>query len=104
MEQKSSVKVWIVAAVVVLATLFIWWLSSGQSGNVKVPDNASAIPPQDQSQPSSVGPGSASSPSDTSDSALDGDLSSIDAQLKGLNADASSVDQGLNDQPIEQGQ
>jgi hypothetical protein len=42
--------------------------------------------------------------SDTSDTAIDKDLSSVDSQVKGLSTDSASIDQGLNDQPIAQGE
>ncbi len=44
----------------------------------------------------------ASAPSDTSDAGLDQDLAAIDSQLEQLDADATSIDSGLNDQPIAQ--
>lgn len=47
---------------------------------------------------------STTSPNDTSDSAIDKDLSSIDSQIGNLGIDSAGIDQGLNDQPIEQEQ
>jgi hypothetical protein len=35
---------------------------------------------------------------------LNQDLTSIDAELNGLASDSASIDQGLNDQPVSQGQ
>jgi cytoskeletal protein RodZ len=42
----------------------------------------------------------ASSPKDTSDAALDKDLSSVDSQMQGLDTDSASIDSGLNDKPL----
>ena len=41
---------------------------------------------------------------DTTDAALDQDLSAADMQLNALNADSASIDSGLNDTPVTQGQ
>ncbi len=43
-------------------------------------------------------------PTDDSNAALNQDLTSIDSQLNGLASDSASVDQGLNDQPVTQGE
>jgi uncharacterized protein (DUF3084 family) len=46
----------------------------------------------------------ATSPKDTSDAAIEKDLSSIDSQINNLGNDSADIDKGLNDQPVEQDQ
>lgn len=38
----------------------------------------------------------------STDASLDKDLQGIDVQMNGLSSDSASIDQGLNDKPIEQ--
>ncbi|MBX4192213.1 hypothetical protein KW798_01880 [Candidatus Parcubacteria bacterium] len=42
------------------------------------------------------------SDADSSDDALVKDAAAVDAQIEGLNQDSASVDQSLNDKPVEQ--
>lgn len=97
MSKTSKIVLWVVIAVIVAAVI-VWFV---------VPRNSTA--PGVQNVPVAGAPGNAPSglttaPTDTSDAALNQDLANIDAQLNGLASDSASIDQGLNDQPIPQGQ
>lgn len=118
----QSKKIIAVIAVAVVLVGAMWWFiesanapAEQESNNTNQTQNNSAnqIPHQNtqtgskenqQNMPANNSDASATSPTDTSDAAIDKDLSSVDNQMNNLNADSGSIDQGLNDQPIAQGQ
>lgn len=85
--------IWLI--VIVAAVAIVWNMNSG---NGEVANNSTSTP----STVTTDGASEASSPSDTSDSTLINDSASIDAQMKGLDSDSTSADQGLNDKQIAQ--
>ncbi len=92
MSKSSKFIVWIViAAIVVVGIILI--INSNQSNQ-----------PAGTSAGISGNVSGQTSPTDTSDAALNQDLSSLDNQLNGLSSDSASINQSLNDQPVTQGQ
>lgn len=93
MSTSLKVTVWIIVIIVVVAGIW-WWYSSAHQQNVAV-----NLPTQNvqNSQPSATTPvaGLATSPKDSSDAALNTDLSTIDNQMKDLNTDSASVNASL---------
>jgi len=90
---------WIVAAVIVIGGIW-WWMSSTGSA-------PSAAPQANNTQPAGQGtaatnPAPAATVSDNSNAALNQDLGNIDAQMSGMSSDSASINQGLNDQPVQQ--
>ena len=93
----------IIALVVVIAIVAIGWIWYGGGSN-SVNSTATTITQpsvstnnQTASAQNSVSPdaGLTTSASDTSDTALQSDLNSVDGQMNGLNSDNASVDQSL---------
>lgn len=74
--------------------------SSGATGGS--PDAANN--PATEQNNSSGDSETAISPKDTSDAAIEKDLSSIDSQINNLGNDSADIDKGLSDQPVEQDQ
>jgi hypothetical protein len=104
MSKTSTVVVW--AVIVIIVVVAIVWFVMGQNGAAP---SAPAYPaPTSQNAPAANVPsatgGLTASPSDTSNAALNQDLTDINNQLNGLASDTASIDQGLNDQPVPQGQ
>ncbi len=46
----------------------------------------------------------AAMPQGNSDQAIEQDMTSANAQMNGFSSDSASIDQGMNDKPVEQGQ
>lgn len=61
---------------------------------------ATATPNEQTSQ----SPSPSAQADDTSDAAIDQDMSSIDANITGLSNDDASINEGLNDTPVPQAQ
>ena len=99
---QSKTTLWIAIAVV-LVIIFggIWWY--GQSGT-NIPTSNTLAPQSGQSGAQNTQGQNAVSAQNNSDASLNQDLSSLDTQLNSLSADSQSVHQGLNDEPIPQGQ
>ncbi|MFH1246239.1 MAG: hypothetical protein V1489_00495 [Candidatus Liptonbacteria bacterium] len=91
-----SSKIWAWAAGIVVVVALIGW---AMVRNTNVSTN-------NEANQSGAGTGATvtNSSTDTSNAALDKDLSNIDSQLNGLASDTANIDQSLNDQPIPQGQ
>jgi hypothetical protein len=70
--------------------------SYGTTASPSSPNAESIAPPTSSALPTS--------PTDDSNAALNEDLTSINNQLNGLASDSASIDQGLNDQPVTQGE
>lgn len=98
MSQNSKI---ILGVLIIIIIGIIWWGMAGQSGApapVNQPPTSQNNPPATQNTPANSGlPAS----TDNSDVALTQDLSLIDSQMNKLNSDSASVDQGLNDKPIQ---
>jgi len=77
---------WVAIIAIVLGGA--WWLSSSSMQQAQAPGNGSAA-------------GTAAA-NDNSDAAIDQSMANIDAQLNGLSSDTVTVDQSMNDQPVQQ--
>lgn len=85
---------WILVAVVVIGGVYYWYQNREVVPITTVPETATTTD-------STAGP-TLPSGSDTSDAALQQDLASIGAEMTVMDADATSIDQSLNDKPISQ--
>ena len=77
---KGSAKVWWIIVILIIIIGGVWWWNASQSATAIAPATTSTI----------------NSPSDTSDAALNQDLSSVDSQMNGLQSDNTAVDQSLS--------
>lgn len=86
-------------AIVVIAGIW-WYVSWQQTAQAPAPTSSNT---QQQGTVGQQNGGSNGLSQGDSNANLQQDLSAVDAQLNGLASDSVSVDQGLNDQPIQQG-
>lgn len=95
---KTSIIVIIVIVVVVVAAGAWWYISLSQHSVSVAPiqQNTAVNTNQNSTQP--AGSVSSANPQDTSDAAINNDLSAIDGQMNNLNADFNNVNQSLNNQ------
>ena len=77
---KGSAKVWWIVIILIIIIGGVWWWNASQSATAIAPVTDSTV----------------SSPSDTSNVALNQDLSSVDSQMNGLQSDNTAVDQSLS--------
>ena len=87
-----------VVAIVFIVTGF-WWYSSAHQPKKNLQNNITASSTQSQNVPNvsaSVGDKLTTSIKDTSNAALNNDISVIDNQLKNLNTDSVMLDQSFN--------
>ena len=104
----SKTAIWIVVVVVVvLGGAGIWW-SMSQSGSspVAVQQPTTQQPATQQPATPSTGSTGASAPtvSDNSDQSINQDLASVNSQMSGFTSDSASINNGLNDHPVQQSQ
>lgn len=107
MSTKAKIGTWVVAAVVVVAGGAWWWMSMSQTA--VAPVNSNHPFPETQTQPMQPTPTTPTSNNgvsmtDDSNAGLQTDLSNIDSQMNGFASDNASVNQGMNDQPVQQAQ
>ena len=100
MSRSLKITLWVIVAIVVIGGIW-WYVSWQQTAQAPAPTSSNT---QQQGAVGGNVPGPAGLSAGNSNTALTQDLSSLDAQLNGLASDSASVDQGLNDQPIQQGQ
>ncbi len=82
--------------VIVVIGVGVWLHSNSRSDSM---ENETIGSPSAMKTPTTTTPGNlATSNKDTSDAAITQDMSSIDAQMNGLNSDNASADQGLSNQ------
>lgn len=93
---KSKTILWVVIVIIVIG--IVWWYFQWKSSSPAMPEQSP------YSQNSTSGTSLSALPQGNSNTALDQSLQTIDSQLNGLSSDSASVTQGLNDQPISQGQ
>lgn len=97
----SSVKwiIWIIIIIVVLGSGY-WYMSKGGIPRQPMPEatNQPATTTTSQVPTVSLPTGA----KDSSDSALNTDAATIDAEIDGLSLDLGSIDKALSDQPIQQ--
>ena len=93
MSSTEKTLLWVGAAVIVVGGA--WWLIAGKS------PAPSAYAPTTSTTPSGQNSG-LNSASDTSDAAINADLSATDNQMTGLSSDSAAINSSLADQPIAQ--
>jgi hypothetical protein len=95
--------VWIVIVILVLLGLWYWW---DQSNATQAPATQQAAAIGQTTSTASTGSQQASSGAASGDSNADlnADLSTIDTQTNDANTASASVDQGFNDQQVQQSQ
>ena len=101
MSKTAKVVLWVIVLIVVVVVV-VWLVTAGNSTNSSAPTGQAS--PAAAPQSGSTSGVLQTSPTDTSNTSLNQDLQSIDSELNGLASDSASVSQGLNDQPIPQGQ
>ncbi len=97
----------IVIVLLVVAAAGLWWSgllkdylpANFSAFGTKAPAEEPVASTTQQQQPVSDLPTNAG---DSSDAAIVQDSAAVDAQLKGLDSDEASADQGLNDKPTAQ--
>lgn len=98
MSKTSKIVIWVVLAIIVVTAIVLF----SATRNTAAPGEQGYYAPTSQNAPA---PGSLSTaPTNTSDAALNQDLANIDAGMNSISSDSASIDQGLNDQPVPQGQ
>ncbi len=94
---KGSAKVWWIIIILIIIIGGVWWWNSSQSATVVAPEsNPSVTATQTNSAPAAAVSGLQTSPTDTSNTALNQDLNSVDSQMSGLSSDNAAVDQSLS--------
>ncbi len=101
MTTKAKTILWIIIAIVVIGAVW-WWWSMGQTATA--PTTGQANQPTSTSTLSNGVSGSGVSATDSSNAALQTDLSNIDGQMNGFSSDNASITQGSNDQEVQQSQ
>ncbi|MDD5164941.1 MAG: hypothetical protein PHG25_00155 [Candidatus Pacebacteria bacterium] len=81
----------IIALVVLIAVVIIGWLWYGSSNNAQAPAGQKQVSSSRQQVYVPADAGLTTSPSDTSDAALQSDMGSVNAQMKSLNTDTSNI-------------
>jgi flagellar basal body-associated protein FliL len=113
MTKTSKIVLWvIIVVIVVVAAVWFFMSPKGSAPNgqgVPAPTSQNVpVAPVVQNTPTAPTPAPQgalqTAPTDDSNSALNQDLATINDQLNGLASDTASIDQGLNDQPVTQGQ
>ena len=95
MQSALKITLWILVVIVVAGGIYYWYQNARS--------NAPAAPTPVATSTGNGAPASVlPSGSDTSDAALNQDLSGMDTQLSAMSADTASIDSGMNDQPIPQ--
>jgi hypothetical protein len=107
-KTNSSIGVWAVLVIIVIA--LGWYFMDRNSDPVTTPNEEHTLQlntetiesnssqnnntAQTEAATSNISPG-------TTDADLDKDMSEMDKQMQGLNADESNIDKGLNDAPVD---
>lgn len=110
MSNTTKAIIGIVVVVVVVGGLW-WWIASKNSGApapaMSINQTSTGANTVQQNSSSTVAPTSTASstaPMDDSDASLNAQLNAADSQMNNFNADSASINQGINDQPVPQGQ
>ncbi len=101
MSKQAQIVLWVVVAILVVGG-FVWWAGSQAPSGSPAAETSNGT----QTTPTANQKSAANSlvSNGTSDTALNGDLANIDGQMNSFNSDSASIDQGLNDQPVQQSQ
>jgi hypothetical protein len=105
MSNTSKMVMWLLIVLIVVAGI-VWFAmgnknaiapsAPGYSGTPASPATETTAPSTAQALPTP--------PTDDSNAAITQDLTVINSQVSGLATDSASIDQGLNDQPVTQGE
>lgn len=111
MSKTAKIAIWVIVIVVVVGGGLWWWSASMNNGSTAmqttpVTETTPTTPTAPAATPTSTAPsgGTLTTGSDTSNAALSADLSQVDGQMNAMSGDNASINQGLNDQPVQQQQ
>jgi cytoskeletal protein RodZ len=97
----------VVVAVVVVGGIW-WWVAASKTAEAPAVSTTQTqnMTPTSTAMNTSTPPAPSNgvSATDSSNAALQADLSNIDTQMNGFSSDNASVSQGMNDQPVQQSQ
>lgn len=94
---------WIILAVVVVGGGIWWWAASqGQASPTAINTPSTSQQAAASGTQQNSGQNAIVSANGNSNAALQTDLSNIDGQMNGFSSDNASINQGLNDQPVQQ--
>jgi len=98
MSKTGTIILWVVIAVIVIGGIW-WWIAASQSGTPAATSNSYG-----NTTPTTGASTTASSPypQGDSDQSINQDMTSLNAQVNGLNSDNANVTQSMNDQPVQQ--
>ena len=96
MSNTGKTILWIVVILVVVGGGIWWWMASHGMGSI----NGAGTSPVtvNNANPSA----SSSLPQGDSNQAISQEMTDINAQMNGLSSDTASVNQSMNDQPVQQ--
>ena len=107
MTTTAKTILWIIVAIVVIGAIW-WWVSMSQTATAPTTGQANQpaanIPTTNINSTASSTTTPGVSATDSSNAALQTDLSNIDTQMNGFSSDNTNVNNGLNDQPVQQSQ
>ena len=83
---------------IVVAVGAWWYISSSQKPVSVAPTQQNIATNSNQNSTQTTGSVSSANPQNTSDAAINSDLSAIDTQMNGLNTDSNNVNQSLTNQ------
>ena len=91
---------WIIGVVIVILIILGYWMFS-RSAQAPMTNTAPTVATTTDRSTVTPSVSVVANPSDSSDTAINQDLSNIDAQINSLNTDTTNVDQGLNDKSVQ---
>jgi cytoskeletal protein RodZ len=111
MSTNAKTVVWIIVAVVIVGGGIWWWMSMSPTATAPTYTNptSAANPTQapttaPTSTPTTPPPANDVTASGNSNAALESDLSNTDSQMNGFSSDNTNINNGMNDQPVQQSQ
>jgi hypothetical protein len=96
MSSTEKTLLWVGAALIVVGG--VWWLVAGKNPQAPAYNSAMAT----TTTPAETTGSAATAPSDTSDGAINSDISAMGTQMDGLSTDSAQVDASMSDKPITQ--
>jgi cytoskeletal protein RodZ len=97
MSKGAKIILSIIVVIAVAGGVWWWLMKSGQQTAMNTPTNNTTATNQTQTNT----PGSVAA-NDSSNAGLQASLSNVDGKMNGFSSDNASINQGLNDQPVEQ--
>ncbi len=93
----GKIVLWVVIAAVILGGLYYWFTMRGNPASAPAATNTTATTTPQVAQGPTLPSGS-----DTSDAAIQQDLSSTDGDTNAFASDNASIDSGMNDKEVPQ--